>query len=93
MPKKLTEILQELANLLHWLGKYGEANEITTLVVSLKKREIETSSGLTQHFEHKALTIASLVLIRDNLEKTLDEAANSDLEGCYGIVQEWNDSN
>lgn len=81
MPKKLIETLEKLADLLHWLGRYGESNEIGQLAQILSNGDFKTPKEL-----------AKKLLYIEELEQLLDKAANEDIEGCYKTIQHWHNN-
>lgn len=48
MPEKLIDILLQLSNGLHWLGRYHDSNQLACVVVLLRAKNIETVEQLEQ---------------------------------------------
>ncbi len=51
MPEKLYEMLNKLGDLLHWLGKYEDANEIFSLCRLFREHNIEKADDLSKYLK------------------------------------------
>ena len=56
MPEKIWERLEKVANGLHWLGRYQEANALSLTVRLMREREIETLEDWEEYVNGKVLT-------------------------------------
>ena len=86
-PEKLHELLNKLAGVLHYLGKWEDCHNLNALSVFLIENKIHTRDEL-KVFNFPAVN--ELVGKIDTLLDLIDKAANEDESSCYKLITEFN---